>query len=160
MRFKVRDYRFFPPDKSLIEPLGHRRMYSHGVLHGAVTPYRILIQPDAQEGDRGVLLDFASSVIDSSGSKAGVAVSRDIEVAYPCIDPGVLVGLSGVLFARGGQGHRERPCVYPFISGRSRVLFLCSLLLGGLLFCYWVTEAEEHSRLCIPLVRKIWRMEG
>ena len=76
MRFKVRNYGLLPVVRSLIELAGHRRMYRHGVLHGNVTPYRILIQPDAQEGDRGVLLDFASSVTDSSASKASVAVSR------------------------------------------------------------------------------------
>ena len=51
------------------------------MLHRDVTPYRILIQPDAQEGDRGVLLDFASPVTDSLTSRAGVGVSQEQKVA-------------------------------------------------------------------------------
>ncbi|KAF8584581.1 hypothetical protein K439DRAFT_1616568 [Ramaria rubella] len=41
---------------------GHRSLHRRGVLHGNITPTRILIQPDAEPGNRGVLLDFDSAI--------------------------------------------------------------------------------------------------
>ena len=61
----------------VMEILGHRRLQGHGVLHKGITPYRILIQPDAQEGDRGVLLDYASGWIDSSSPRTRATVSYE-----------------------------------------------------------------------------------
>ena len=64
--------------------LAHRRPHSYDVLHRDVTPFRIVIQPDAQESDRGVLLDFEPALeIDSPTPRAGEAVSYNYKVPLP-----------------------------------------------------------------------------
>ncbi|KAF8583188.1 hypothetical protein K439DRAFT_1661399 [Ramaria rubella] len=41
---------------------GHRRLFSRFILHSNITPAHILIQPNAKEGNRGILLNFDSAM--------------------------------------------------------------------------------------------------
>jgi len=72
-----------------------------------------IIQPDAQEGDRGVLLDFESALeMDSSTRGPATGVSNLYQLY---INSFTLVGLSGISFTRSLQSHQEGSRVHSLL---------------------------------------------
>jgi hypothetical protein len=63
---------------------GHQRLYNSGILHGDITPTRIVIQAEAAKGNRGVLVNLQSAIETALPSALPAGSFVSMRVTHSC----------------------------------------------------------------------------
>ena len=119
----------------------------YGVLHKNMTPYQILIQPDARVGDRDFFLNYTSALMDSLSLRTGAAVSP--RLCHPVL---ILERYGSWVFCSHAVARalaKENPFIPSFFNDLESFCFLRYLVV-----CYPATGSLKS--MSIPRSASAW----